>query len=116
MRTGERNATIRLAGFAGALFAAMAVALSAYAAHAVLDPEARTRLVTATAFAFGHGVALAALARHAGASLRIPLKHRYAPNSSATSRASNMGMPAAERRGFSFIEGLAGPRDWGASK
>jgi uncharacterized membrane protein YgdD (TMEM256/DUF423 family) len=64
MRTGERNAAIRLAGFAGALFAAMAVALSAYAAHAVLDPEARTRLVTASAFAFGHGVAIAALARH----------------------------------------------------
>ena len=64
MRTGERNATIRLAGFAGALFAAAAVALSAYAAHAVLEPQARERLITATLFAFGHGVAITALARH----------------------------------------------------
>jgi uncharacterized membrane protein YgdD (TMEM256/DUF423 family) len=64
MRTGERTATIRLAGFAGALFAAFAVALSAYAAHAAIDAEARNRLILAAAFAFGHGVAIASLARH----------------------------------------------------
>jgi uncharacterized membrane protein YgdD (TMEM256/DUF423 family) len=64
MRTGERTATIRLAGFVGALFAAFAVALSAYAAHASIDPEARQRLTWAAAFAFGHGVAIASLARH----------------------------------------------------
>ncbi len=45
----------------GALYAAAAVALSAYAAHAVEGP-AQLRLQTAAIFAFGHGVALAALA------------------------------------------------------
>jgi hypothetical protein len=45
---------------------------------------------------------------HMGASERTPLKIRYAPNSRATSRASSIGMPAAERRVFSFIEGLVG--------
>ena len=64
MRTGERTPTIRLAGFFGALFAACAVALSAYAMHATLAPHAREQIVIAALFAFGHGVALAALARH----------------------------------------------------
>lgn len=45
----------------GALFAACAVALSAYAAHAVQGAD-QTRLQTAAFFAFGHGVAMAALA------------------------------------------------------
>ncbi len=45
----------------GALYAAAAVALSAYAAHAVLG-VAQSRLQTAAIFAFGHGIALAALA------------------------------------------------------
>ena len=39
----------------------MAVALSAYAAHAV-QGAAQTRLETAAILAFGHGIALAALA------------------------------------------------------
>ena len=39
MRTGDRTITIRLAGFAGGLFAASAVALSAYAMHATLAPH-----------------------------------------------------------------------------
>ena len=47
---------------AGALLAAAAVGLSAYAAHAV-DGDARGNLQTAAVFAFGHGLALAALAR-----------------------------------------------------
>ena len=64
MRTGDRTPTIRLAGFFGGLFAACAVALSAYAMHAALAPHAREQLVIAAVFAFGHGVALAALARH----------------------------------------------------
>lgn len=46
---------------AGAVLAALAVALSAYAAH-VADPAAQSRLQTAAVFAFGHGVALVALA------------------------------------------------------
>ncbi|MCD9028152.1 DUF423 domain-containing protein [Luteimonas sp. BDR2-5] len=49
---------------AGALLAGIAVGLSAYAAHAV-DGDARSGLQTAAVFAFGHGVALAALARGA---------------------------------------------------
>ncbi len=46
---------------AGALLAAAAVALSAYAAHAA-DGAAQARLQQAALFAFGHGIALAALA------------------------------------------------------
>jgi uncharacterized membrane protein YgdD (TMEM256/DUF423 family) len=46
----------------GALLASAAVALSAYASHAV-SAGAQSHLQLAAAFAFGHGVALAALAR-----------------------------------------------------
>jgi uncharacterized membrane protein YgdD (TMEM256/DUF423 family) len=49
---------------AGGLLAAAAVALSAYASHAV-HGEGRASLLTAAVFAFGHGVALAALAPRA---------------------------------------------------
>lgn len=58
-------------GFAavGAVFAALAVAAAAYAAHG-LNGEAQSRLSTAAAFAFGHGVALLALAPASAASAR----------------------------------------------
>lgn len=46
---------------AGALLAALAVALSAYAAH-LADAHSQSRLQTAAMYAFGHGIALAALA------------------------------------------------------
>lgn len=46
----------------GAALAAAAVALAAYAAHGV-EAAAQPHLQLAAAFAFGHGVALAALAR-----------------------------------------------------
>jgi len=49
---------------AGAVLAAAAVALAAYASHAA-GPDAGTRLGIAAAFAFGHGLALAALAPRA---------------------------------------------------
>ncbi|QQP96276.1 DUF423 domain-containing protein [Lysobacter enzymogenes] len=52
----------RLLACAGGVLAALAVALSAYAAHAGADPQAQVRLHTAAVFAFGHGIALAALA------------------------------------------------------
>lgn len=52
----------------GALCAAAAVALSAYAAHAA-QGAGQTRLQTAAFFAFGHGVALAALAPAASRTL-----------------------------------------------
>lgn len=51
-----------LLAFSGALSAAIAVALGAYAAHGVADAHAQSSLQTAALYAFGHGVALAALA------------------------------------------------------
>ena len=59
----ERHPASRWFGFCGSLFAAASVALAAYASHAV-DGEARARLLLAAVFAFGHGVALAAMAGH----------------------------------------------------
>lgn len=53
----------------GALLAGLSVALAAYASHAAGD-GARANLSTAAAFAFGHGVALIALARAGGGRLR----------------------------------------------
>lgn len=46
----------------GALLAAAAVGLSAYAAHGVADVGAQAHLYMAALFAFGHGLALASLA------------------------------------------------------
>jgi uncharacterized membrane protein YgdD (TMEM256/DUF423 family) len=46
---------------AGAVMAALAVGLAAYASHGV-EGEAQARLQSAALFLFGHGVALAALA------------------------------------------------------
>ena len=48
--------------FSGALLAAIAVALGAYASHGVADMQAQGNLQTASLYAFGHGIALAALA------------------------------------------------------
>lgn len=56
------SAASRVLRAAGALLAAVAVALSAYAAHGA-EGEARAGLQTAALFAFGHGLALVALAR-----------------------------------------------------
>lgn len=46
---------------AGAVLAAAAVGLAAYASHAA-SPDAQARLYLAAAFGFGHGAALASLA------------------------------------------------------
>lgn len=51
-----------LLAFSGALLAATAVALGAYSTHGVADAHAQSSLQTAGLYAFGHGVALAALA------------------------------------------------------
>jgi uncharacterized membrane protein YgdD (TMEM256/DUF423 family) len=60
-------------GASGALCAAAGVALSAYASHAMAG-TAQSQLQTAALFAFGHGVALAALSRDSGRRLaRIAL-------------------------------------------
>ncbi|CTP88134.1 hypothetical protein A6R71_10055 [Xanthomonas translucens pv. arrhenatheri] len=48
---------------AGGLLAATAIGLSAYASHGVSEPLAQSHLQTAALYAFGHGLALAALAR-----------------------------------------------------
>ncbi|MFC6839874.1 DUF423 domain-containing protein [Xanthomonas theicola] len=48
---------------AGGVLAAAAIGLSAYAAHAVAAPLAQSHLQTAALYAFGHGLALAALGR-----------------------------------------------------
>ncbi|HBS63441.1 MAG TPA: DUF423 domain-containing protein [Stenotrophomonas sp.] len=45
----------------GGLLAAAAVGLSAYASHGIAEPLAQSHVNTAALFAFGHGVALAAL-------------------------------------------------------
>ena len=50
-----------LLAFCGALLAASAVGLSAYASHAVNDPLAQSHLDTAALYAFGHGAVLAVL-------------------------------------------------------
>ncbi len=51
-----------LLAFSGALLAATAVALGAYSAHGAADAHAQSSLQTAALYAFGHGIALAALA------------------------------------------------------
>jgi uncharacterized membrane protein YgdD (TMEM256/DUF423 family) len=55
---------VRLSGAAGATLAAAGTALAAYAAHGA-DGEVRAHLYMAALFAFGNGIALAALAPRA---------------------------------------------------
>lgn len=64
MYQDRRQRRPSLLGFAGGVLAAAAIALSAWAAH---SPElaAKGSLQTASLYAFGHGVALAALAGNA---------------------------------------------------
>lgn len=62
----------RLLVAAGALLAAAAIALSAYAAHSA-DGEVKSHLQTAALFAFGHGIALAALTPQATRLARFSL-------------------------------------------
>ena len=59
----RRQRTPSFLACAGALLAGAAVGLGAYASHGIVDPGAQGRLATAALFAFGHGLALAALAR-----------------------------------------------------
>ena len=59
-----RGAGPRVLAASGGALAAVAVALAAYASHAA-GPDAGARLGIAAAFAFGHGLALAALAPRA---------------------------------------------------
>ena len=46
----------------GGLLAALAVGLSAYASHGIAEAQAQSHVQTAASYAFGHGLALAALA------------------------------------------------------
>lgn len=69
MRTEARlPLPLRVLAASGALLAAAAVGLSAYASHGA-GADARTRLFLAAMFAFGHGVALTALAPQAAGRL-----------------------------------------------
>jgi uncharacterized membrane protein YgdD (TMEM256/DUF423 family) len=63
MNANASTLPTRLLTASGAVLASVAVALSAYAAHAV-DAGAQHRLYSAALFAFGHGIALVALAPH----------------------------------------------------
>ena len=58
-----------LLAFSGAVLAALAVALGAYASHGATDTQAQANLQTASLYAFGHGIALAALAAGTARSL-----------------------------------------------
>lgn len=60
----DHRAALRALACIGALMAGVSVGLAAYAAHAV-DADAQQRLQSAAWFAFGHGIALAALAPRA---------------------------------------------------
>ena len=61
MREVVLRAMRALAGI-GALACGVAIAISAYAMHATLDPHNRERLAIAALFLFAHGLALAVLA------------------------------------------------------
>ncbi len=60
----------RLLAAAGAIACGLAVALGAYASHGV-EGQAQARLGLAALFAFGHGLALAALAPRAAGRLAL---------------------------------------------
>lgn len=55
---------------AGAMLAALAIGLSAYAAHGVADAHARGNLQTASLYAFAHGAVLLVLAQAPARRLR----------------------------------------------
>lgn len=69
MNYDRRQRKPSLLALCGGLLAAVSVALSAYASHGVADALAQSHLQTAALYAFGHGVALAALS--AGTSRRL---------------------------------------------
>ncbi|WP_228064338.1 DUF423 domain-containing protein [Novilysobacter avium] len=60
----DRALASRVLACVGALMAGLSIALAAYAVHAG-DPAAQQRLQSAAWFAFGHGIALTALAPRA---------------------------------------------------
>ncbi|MBD9368660.1 DUF423 domain-containing protein [Xanthomonas sp. XNM01] len=66
IRTGAASRSLAATG---AVLAALAIGLSAYAAHGVDDGQARVNLQTASLYAFGHGVVLAMLAPRTPAGL-----------------------------------------------
>ena len=59
--TGRRNRRPSLLACLGALLAAAAIGLSAYASHGVSEPLAQSHLHMAALYAFAHGAVLAAL-------------------------------------------------------
>ena len=71
MRQQGNSRAVAWLAAAGAVLAALSIALSAYAAHGIADAHARGNLQTASLYAFGHGVALAVLAPAASGRLRV---------------------------------------------
>lgn len=61
MHYDRRQRKPSLLALCGGLLAGCSVGLAAYASHGVSEALAQSRLETAALFAFGHGVALAAL-------------------------------------------------------
>jgi uncharacterized membrane protein YgdD (TMEM256/DUF423 family) len=60
-----RHATVSPLAAIGAVLCAASIGLAAYAAHGVSDPKAQASLQSACLYAFGHGIALTALAPRA---------------------------------------------------
>lgn len=61
----RRTSVVSPLAASGAVLCAVAIGLSAYAAHGVPDPKVQAALQSACLYAFGHGIALAALAPRA---------------------------------------------------
>lgn len=68
-RLGSRARPVAWPAAAGAVLAAVSIGLSAYASHGLDAPQARANVQMACLYAFGHGVALAALWGQAGTRL-----------------------------------------------
>ena len=69
MSYDRRQRKPSLLAFSGAVLAALAVAFGAYAWHGIADVQAQSSVQTATIYAFGHGLALAALSAGTSRSL-----------------------------------------------
>lgn len=69
MSYDRRQRKPSLLAFSGAVLAALAVAFGAYASHGIADVQAQSSVQTATIYAFGHGLALAALSAGTSRSL-----------------------------------------------
>ena len=70
MRQQGNSRAVAWLAAAGAVLAALSIALSAYAAHGIADAQARGNLQTASLYAFAHGAVLLLLAQAPARRLR----------------------------------------------